>query len=161
MRRWREWRGHPVLALGARLYLGGIFLLACWHKLVEPGAFALDIATYQILPLTLINPMAIVLPWVELLAGIMLIVGFRTRAAALLVAAMMAMFLAAISMALAKGLTMSCGCFASQGAVEDPISWRTVVRDGAWLLLSLYVLWLDRRPLGLDRLWPRAPKEQP
>ena len=156
MRRWLDWRGHAVLALAARLYLGAIFLLACWHKLVEPGAFAIDIATYQILPLATINPMAIVLPWVELAAGIMLIVGFRTRAAALLVAGMMGVFLAAISIALAKGLNMSCGCFASQGAAEDPISWRTIVRDSGWLLLALYVLFLDRRALGLDRLWPRA-----
>ena len=153
MRRLLEWRGHAVLALAARLYLGTIFLLACWHKLVEPESFALDIATYQILPLALINPMAIVLPWVELLAGIMMLVGFRTRAAALLIAGMMAMFLVAISLALAKGLEMSCGCFASQGAAEDPISWRTIVRDSGWLLLALYVLLLDRRPVGLDRLW--------
>lgn len=156
MRRLLDWRGHAVLAMAARLYLGAIFLLACWHKLIEPSAFALDIATYQILPLALINPMAIVLPWVELAAGLMLMVGFRTRAAALLVAGMMAMFLAAISMALAKGLNMSCGCFASQGAAEDPISWRTIVRDIGWLLLALYVLFFDRRPLGLDRFWPRA-----
>jgi uncharacterized membrane protein YphA (DoxX/SURF4 family) len=152
MKRFLAWRGHPVLALAARLYLGTIFLLACWHKLMEPGAFALDIATYQILPLSLINPMAIVLPWVELLAGIMMVIGLRTRAAALLVAGMMVLFLAAISLALSKGLEMSCGCFASQGAAEDPMSWRTIVRDSGWLLLALYVLLIDRRPLGLDRL---------
>ena len=73
--------------------------------------------------------------------------------AALLIAGMMAMFLVAICLALGKGLEMSCGCFASQGAAEDPISWRTIVRDSGWLLLALYVLLLDRRPLGLDRLW--------
>jgi len=153
VRRLLTWRGHAVLALAARLYLAAIFLLACWHKLVDPGAFALDIATYQILPLASVNLMAIVLPWVELFAGLMLLIGFRTRAAALLVAGMMAMFLVAISLALGKGLEMSCGCFASQGAAEDPISWRTIVRDSGWLLLALYVLFLDRRPLGLDRLW--------
>lgn len=158
MKRLLDWRGHSVLALAARLYLGTIFLLACWHKLIEPGSFAIDIATYQILPLGLINLMAIILPWVELFTGIMLIVGFRTRASALLIAGMMAMFLVAISLALAKGLDMSCGCFASQGTAEDPISWRTIMRDAGWLILALYVLLLDRRPLGLDRLWP---KERP
>jgi putative oxidoreductase len=148
-----DWRGHTVLGLAARLYLGTIFLLACWHKILDPGSFAIDIATYQIVPLALVNPMAIVLPWTELVAGLMLLIGFRTRAAALLVAGMMAMFLVAISVAVSKGLDMSCGCFASQGAAEDPISWRTVVRDGTWLLLALYVLLLDRRPFGVDWLW--------
>lgn len=156
MRRFLDWRGHAWLALAARLYLGAVFLLACWHKIVEPGAFALDIATYQILPLALVNPMAIVLPWVELCAGLMLVVGFRTRAAALLVAGMMTVFTVAIVLAVHKGLDMSCGCFASQGAVEDPISWRTIARDAGWLVLALYVLTLERRPLGIDRLWPRG-----
>ena len=82
---------------GARLYLGAIFVIACWHKLRDPSAFALDIATYQILPLAVVNPMAIVLPWVEMVAGLMLIVGFRTRAAALLIAAMMVVFTVAIA----------------------------------------------------------------
>jgi putative oxidoreductase len=154
MRRLLEWRGHALLALAARLYLGAVFVLACWHKVVEPGAFAIDIATYQILPLALVNPMAIVLPWVELVAGVLLIVGFRTRAAALLVAGMMAVFTAAIAIAVSKGIDMSCGCFASQGAAEDPISWWTILRDAGWLGLASYVLMLDRSPLGIDRLWP-------
>jgi len=155
MRRFLAWRGHALLGLAARLYVGLIFVTASWHKLVEPGSFAVDIATYQILPLALVNPMAIVLPWIEIVAGLMLIVGFRTRAAALLVAGMMVMFTVAIAIALGKGLDMSCGCFASQGAAEDPISWRTIVRDLGWLALAVYVLILDRRPLGLDRWWPR------
>jgi len=155
MRRFLDWRGHALLGLAARLYLGVLFVTASWHKLVLPGSFAIDIATYQIVPLALVNLMAIVLPWVEIATGLMLIVGFRTRAAALLIAGMMVMFTVAIVIALGKGLDMSCGCFASQGANEDPISWRTIVRDLGWLGLALYVLILDRRPLGVDRWWPR------
>jgi putative oxidoreductase len=145
------WRYHPYLALPMRIYLAAVFLAACYHKLLEPGSFALDIATYQILPLSLINFMAIVLPWIELVAGVMLLLGFRTRAAALLMSGMMFMFTVAISIAVAKGLDMSCGCFASQGATEDPISWRTILRDASWLALSLYVLIFDHTPLGVDR----------
>lgn len=150
MNRLFAWRGHALLGLAARLYLAAVFLLACFHKLLEPQAFAVDIATYDILPLSLVNPMALVLPWVELLAGVMLVVGFRARAAALLVAGMMAVFTVAIGIALAKGLDMSCGCFASQGAVEDPISWRTILRDLSWLGLASYVLVFDATPLGVD-----------
>ncbi len=158
MRRLVDWRGHALLALAARLYLGAIFVIASWHKIANPGAFAVDIATYQIVPLALVNAMAITLPWVELVAGVMLIVGFRTRAAALLIAGMMLMFTVAIAIAVGKGLDMSCGCFASQGAAEDPISWLTIARDTGWLALALYVLLLDRRPLGIDRIWPRPRK---
>lgn len=138
------------LALPARWYLGGLFVLASLHKIAVPHDFAIDVATYGILPLALVNPVAIVLPWVELVAGLMLLLGARVRAAALLVAAMVAVFLAALVIALARGLDMSCGCFASQGAESDPISWLTVVRDLAWLGLSVLVLCCDRGLLGFD-----------
>ena len=145
-----DWKGHALLALCARLYLAFVFLLACYHKILHPQAFAIDIATYQIVPLALVNLMAIVLPWVELASGLTLLGGWRTRAAALLTGGMMVMFIIALSIALHRGLDISCGCFASQGAVEDPISWRTIARDSSWLLLSLYVLVFDRAPIGID-----------
>jgi uncharacterized membrane protein YphA (DoxX/SURF4 family) len=150
-----RWRGHAAIALCARLYLGGVFVWACLHKIAHPAAFAVDIATYQLLPVALINLLALVLPWVELLAGAMLIVGLRVRAAALLVAGMMAMFMIALGWALARGLEMSCGCFASSGTA-DPISGMTMLRDAGWLALALYVLCLERDPLGLDRLIARG-----
>ena len=144
------WGGHAYLGLAARVYLAIVFLVACWHKILDPAAFALDVATYQILPLEVVNLAAILLPWVELAAGLMLLVGFRTRAAALLVSGMLLTFTLALGLALLRGLDMSCGCFASQGIDQDPISWRTLARDGAWLALSLYVLVFDRAPLGVD-----------
>ena len=150
MTRVLSWRGHAWVALPVRLYLGGVFLLACFFKILDPAEFALGVATYQILPLQLINLQALVLPWVELLTAVMLVVGFRTRAAALLIAGMMVMFIVALSLALAQGLEMGCGCFASEG--DDPISATTMVRDGIWLAMAAYVLVFDRNPLGVDRV---------
>ena len=152
-RAWLTWRGHDWIGLGARLYLGGVFVVASWHKILHPETFALDVATYQFLPLVLLHPFALILPWVELIAGAMLIVGWRVRAASLLVVGMMISFLIALAWALHLGLDMACGCFASQAAEsEDPISWGTVVRDLSWLALALYVMVLDTDPLGIDRL---------
>jgi uncharacterized membrane protein YphA (DoxX/SURF4 family) len=159
MSRALAWPGHSILALAARLYLASVFLLACVHKIADPRAFAVDVATYQILPLWAVNAVALWLPWVELAAALSLALGLRVRAGAWLVSLMMAVFLLAIGSALARGLDLSCGCFASQGAAEDPISWKTLARDGAWLLLALYVLFADTRPLGLDR-WLRAPESR-
>lgn len=138
------------LAVPARWYLGWLFVSACVHKIAEPASFALDIATYDILPLGLVNLTAITLPWVELAAGVMLLTGARVRPAAVLVSGMMAVFLGALLVALARGLDMSCGCFASQGASEDPISWLTVVRDSVWMGLSGFVFGCDRGLAGVD-----------
>lgn len=154
MRRLMEWRGHSWLALFARIYLAGVFLFACIHKIAYPSQFALDIATYDILPLVLINPMAICLPWLELGAGLLLLTGYRSRGAALAIAGMMLMFIMAIAIALAKGLEMSCGCFASQAMESDPIGVWTIFRDSAWLLMATYVILFDSQPFGLER-WLR------
>lgn len=134
----------------ARWYLGVLFVGAAWHKIAAPQAFAVDVATYDILPLVLVNLMAITLPWVEVVAGMMLLTGWRTRSAALLVAGMIAVFILALAIALTRGLNMSCGCFASQGAEEDPISLLTVARDLVWLALSVLVVVSDRGLAGLD-----------
>ena len=154
-----DWRGHAWIALAARLYLAAVFLLACGHKILHPEAFAVDVATYRILPLALVNPTAILLPWLELAVGLLLAIGFRARAAALLAGGLMVVFLVALVSALARGLDMSCGCFASEGAGADPISGWTVLRDVGWLGLAGYVVGFDGRPIGVDRLWIRSDGE--
>lgn len=147
-----NWKGHSWISFPLRLYIGYVFLYACYHKLLYPASFAMDVATYQILPLQLVNLMAIVLPWIELATGIMIVVAWRTKAAALLIAGQMTVFIIAIIIALAKGLDMACGCFASQAMDEDPISIMTVFRDLWWLAIPIYVIIFDRNPLGVERL---------
>ena len=143
---------HSFVALAARLYLAWVFITACLHKLADPTGFAIDIATYQMLPLVFINLLAIVLPFIELGAGIMLATGTKARAAALMVCGMMLMFMIALSYALAHDLSISCGCFASNAAAaSDPISGLTMLRDSAWLILAIYVVIFDKHPLGVDR----------
>lgn len=153
MIRWMTWQGHAWVALLLRFYLGAVFLIACYHKLLHPELFAMDVATYQLLPLWSINAFALILPWVELLAGLMLVLGLRVRSASLLVALMMVSFLLSLAWALHLHLDMSCGCFASQGAThDDPISWHTLIRDTIWLGQAVYIFFLDRHPFGLERI---------
>jgi len=151
-----DWPGHRILALGARLYLGGLFVWASLHKIASPSTFALDVATYQFLPLIAVNLFALLVPWLEALAGALLLVGIRVRAAALVVASLMLAFMVALAWALHLGLDMSCGCFASESATtEHPISWLTLLRDTGWLALAIYVMIFDVRPLGLVSLIQR------
>lgn len=144
---------HAFVALPVRLYLAWVFITACLHKLAMPESFAIDIATYQFLPLVFINPLAIILPYVELGTGVMLVTGTKARAAALMVCGMMIMFMIALSHALINDLSISCGCFASNAAAgSDPISPLTMLRDSAWLLLAIYVVVFDKNPIGIDRI---------
>lgn len=151
-----QWRGHSWVAFVIRLYLASVFLAACFHKILHPEIFAMDVATYQFLPLWSVNSFALVVPWVELVVGVMLVAGVRVRAASLLVIGMMSAFMVALSWALYQNLDMSCGCFASQAAAdEDPISWHTILRDSVWLVQSIYVMVFDVRPMGVEQLVSR------
>ena len=145
---------HPFqsyLAVPLRIYLGLVFIAACWYKIQVPSAFALSVATYQVLPLGLVNLMAICLPWVELVVGIFLCIGFKTRASALSCAVMLCMFMVAISYALYFDLRLSCGCFASADAAEE-MSVNTLWRDALWLLISVYLIFIPSGRWGIDGL---------
>jgi uncharacterized membrane protein YphA (DoxX/SURF4 family) len=136
------WFWNIVLA-AARAVLAVVFIWACVHKILDPGDFAMQVATYQILPLSLVNLQAIVLPWVELAAGFLLVFGLWTRAAALVACGMNAMFIVAVAMALAAKLQLQCGCFASSEAGHE-MSSVLIVRDAALLLAGALLVW--RRP---------------
>lgn len=140
---------HAWLAVPLRIYLGGVFIAACLYKIQVPSEFALSVATYQILPLSLINLMAITLPWIELFVGISLCLGYKSRAASFLCASMLVMFMIAISSALYFDLRLSCGCFASSEATEE-MSSHTLLRDLFWFVLAVYLMVVESGRIGLD-----------
>src|SRR5581483_3866509 len=93
-----------LTSLGLRLFLGGFYLVAGAVKVVDPGKFAEAVANYRMVPHPLINVMAITLPWVEITAGVLLILGVWFKASTWLINCMTLMFIAAISTAVARGL---------------------------------------------------------
>ncbi len=132
---------NPWLALAFRLYLAGIFIYASSYKIVFQAEFAESIASYRLVPEVLVNGMAVVLPWAELVSGVLMLVGVRVKAAALTQAAMLLAFTLAIAWALLHGLPIGCGCFRS---LEAQVTWVAVLRDLAWLGMALHVYRYDR-----------------
>jgi uncharacterized membrane protein YphA (DoxX/SURF4 family) len=136
----------------ARLSVGGIFLIAGLDKVQAPGAFADAIRSYHLLPPSLVLLFAYLLPWLEVIAGLYLLVGFMTRWAASATGAMLAMFVFALGRALAIGDTNhACGCFGSGAAANpilaflsggDTITWWDLIRDLLLIVLSgLLLAW--------------------
>jgi len=138
-----------VVAVAARTSLAATFIWACLHKIAAPSEFALQVATYQILPLGLINLQAIALPWVELTVGLALLIGFWTRPAALVTVGMNIMFIVAIAMALNADLHLQCGCFAAPGAGEE-MNASLIVRDAAFILVAGLLIRLGPDRFTLD-----------
>ena len=94
-----------------QLALGALFVIAAVPKIIDPPSFAHMIYNYRLVPAQLINLMALTMPWVELMAGLALIVGVWKRAALMLIGAMLAVFIIAIGINLGRGNAIDCGCF--------------------------------------------------
>ncbi len=118
-------------------------MAAAWDKVQDPALFARSVAAYQMLPDGLVGIFALVMPMLEMVAGVALIATRWSREAALLVLGMLGMFLVALVQAKARGLEISCGCFGD--AVEsggDSLA-QAIVRD---LVMLAPTIWLVLRP---------------
>ncbi len=101
---------HRGIELAARIALGLVFLLYGLDKITNPDDFARAIANYRLLPESLVNLVAVTLPWVELICGLLLLAGQWVRSAALVSAFLLCVFVVAVSITLFRGLDINCGC---------------------------------------------------
>jgi len=126
---------------GLRTVLGGVFLYAGTTKVINPQAFADSIATFKILPPQLINLVALGLPPFEILLGLMLISGWKVRAASLAIAGLGIVFGIALGQAILRGLSVDCGCFGS----GEPSALKTWSSFGRAFLIFAASFWFYRR----------------
>ena len=139
----------PVVILVLRVVVGGIFLAAGALKIGHFDLFASEIAGFQILPHAVVAPLALLLPFVEVLLGAYLILGLFTRAAAWFGAFQLAVFSAAIASAVVRGISTSCGCFGPSDATMT--SWPEAGRDAGLALLAVLIALGAPGALALDR----------
>ena len=143
------------LVLVVRLVLGAIFVVAGASKIGHGAEFAAQIAGFRILPQPVIAPMALALPFLEVLLGGYLILGLFTRAAAWIAALLLALFDGAIASAVVRGMTVSCGCFGPND--KTVTTWAEVARDAIFVLLAVIVALRAPGTLALDRRIGNSP----
>jgi putative oxidoreductase len=140
----------PWLTVRVQIALGVFFVVAALPKVVDPPAFAHMVYNYRLVPGTLVNLMGLVMPWFELLTGIALILGIWTRTSAAVIGALLGIFIVAISVNLARGNAIDCGCFdvsaAGKSVAERLAAMRWVVtRDLGMLAMVAQILWATGR----------------
>ena len=107
---------HPVPVRLAQIAIGLVFLAAALAKIGDTAYFAQQVHNFRLAPLWAENLVAMTLPWIELVAGLALVVGPRQRGAALILLALMVFFTFAVGSAWARGLDFTCGCFGKASA---------------------------------------------
>lgn len=152
-------KAQPWIGLIARLSLGGVLLYAGYLKALTPDKSMMAVRAYELLPIWLANIFGVVLPWLEIGAGVLLIIGIAIRYVATFGSALMITFVIAISQAWARGLSIDCGCFGDGGAI-DPSQTKyleTILRDIGFALLGFYLI---RYPLTKFALEKRESRQE-
>ena len=127
-----------ALVITARFALAAVFLWAAYTKLRDPWMiFAMEIDAMHVLPASMLEPVARIMPWFELLLAVLLVVGSQPRYVASAATALLAGFFGLLLVLYLRGFQGDCGCF-GPGEQLGP---RTLARDGALVLLAAWVTW--------------------
>lgn len=136
-----------------RFGLAVVWLVSGSIKAAHPSQTYLAVQAYEVLPAGMVSSVAGVLPFVEIGLGLLLVAGVGTRLVAGLSGLLLVVFLAAVSQAWARGLTIDCGCFGGGGQVsadQTAYGWE-LTRDSGFLLLAGWLLIRPGSYLQLDR----------
>jgi len=129
------------LSLLFRYGVGVYFIYASMSKFPLPAQFAENVANFRIVPYWTVNFIAVLLPWAEMVGGLFLILGLRTRAAASILALLLVVFTIGVAINVVRGSPITCGC---TDTVGEPVSWWKVTKNTGVILLTLHVFFFDR-----------------
>jgi uncharacterized membrane protein YphA (DoxX/SURF4 family) len=149
---WHE-KFQPWITLLVRIGLGSVLIIAGGLKAVNPQKSAMAVRAYEVLPIPVANFFGFVLPWSEIAIGLILMLGAFVRVAGLLSAAVMLLFILAISQAGLRGLSIDCGCFGGGGKVAQGETkyLAEIFRDIGFMLMGLYAYRFPRGKFGIDK----------
>jgi len=89
------------------------------------------------LPETVVPFFAVILVSLELVVGMLLLLGLYRKEAALVTVLLNIVFIIALSYAIVKGIDISCGCFSLKG---EAISINQIIRDLFLILVANTIL---------------------
>lgn len=153
-----------LLQLPLRVALGGVFLFAAYNKIPAIQSFAEAIKGFRVIDADthpeLIVIAAFVIPWFELIAGLMLVLGLRARSAALGLGLLLVVFMGGLLNVIFSGISADCSCF---GDTKFPcgttVGWCQVIRNVVLLIPTAYLLWRGPGRVSLDSMLEKGDVE--
>ena len=134
----KRFLSHPITGHASRLLLGGAFVYANWTKLFHADEVARLIYGYRIIHPDLLNLAGIIFPWIELIPGVLLLIGILPRSAAAVLGGLLAIFIGAAALVMMRGIQIKCGCFLP--LVSDRVDWLMILRNSILILLALQII---------------------
>jgi uncharacterized membrane protein YphA (DoxX/SURF4 family) len=140
---------NKYLLLIIRLVLGFVFIYAAVTKISDPNGFSQAIYNYKLLPLFLVNILAIILPWVELSAGFLLVFGVSVKENSAIISGLLIIFILAVLISFFRGLDIECGCF---GTVDgSKVGLQKILENVGLLILGIILIKFDSNLLSISR----------
>lgn len=127
----------PYFLLFARLCVGGVFLASSFGKMIDKEGTAASMSRYTFLPVGSGKFIANVFPFIELIVGLMLVLGLFTPLAAVAALLLFILFTGLIVYDLASGKEQSCHCFGRLS--DEKVTPWAVARNVVLMALSLLV----------------------
>ena len=138
-----EVRSMAYLVLLGRLIVSAAFILAALPKIQDPAAFAVSVEGYHAVTAKLAMWIALVLPWLELVAGFGLLIPQIRRGSNLIIALLLVVFIVLHASAWARGLDINCGCFNAHESEKTPGYLWLILRNIGLLTACIFVLIRD------------------
>lgn len=132
-----------------RIILGFVFVYSAITKIIDTPGFSDSISNYKLLPDFIINFFAIVLPWIELTAGLLLLLGISVKENAFIINFLLVVFLIAITINLIRGLDINCGCFGTQGGTK--IGLTKLIENTILLFFGIILMVFDSKVFILEK----------
>jgi len=133
-------RNNSWIELAARWILGLTFIYASSYKIISPADFAKIVYGYNLFPDVLINLIAIIVPFLELIAGLALITGVYPRSAAIIINTLLLAFITLLVINLIRGHEFDCGCFSAARSNYHSSPGVMLTRDVIYWILGIQVI---------------------
>jgi uncharacterized membrane protein YphA (DoxX/SURF4 family) len=145
-------RRADLVGLAARLILGTVLIVSGGLKVTSPAVSARAVRAFQILPFEFAGYVGYALPIIEILIGLLLLIGLFTRASAVVGGLLMVAFVIGIASAWIRGLNIDCGCFGGGGTIgaAETQYGRDILRDAALAACALWLVIRSRTMLSFD-----------
>lgn len=142
-----------IISQLSRLILSITFLYSGFVKAIDIEGTKLSVYAYEFFNYQISSSLAYVLVAVEIILGLMLLIGLKQRLASLGIFVLLTIFIIGISSAWMRGLSIDCGCF---GYDPERVPYtgmdylQVILRDILLMLLCLMVIFFTPIRLTLD-----------
>jgi uncharacterized membrane protein YphA (DoxX/SURF4 family) len=132
-----------------RIYLALVFILSGLDKIGNLSAFATSIENYDLFPIQIINLFAIVIPWIEVITGGLLLLGFYIKENSIIIGTLLTIFTLAVLSAVIRNLDIDCGC---QGTFDgQKVGMLKIIENVSLIIVSILSIKFPRQVLTFVR----------